>query len=58
MNGYATGSGAPKGRAEGVRSPPRAPSSQERGDALLMRWRLERAAGVPAAERLAEREAG
>ena len=34
--------------------PPRAPSSQERGEALLMRWRLERAAGIPAAYRLAD----
>lgn len=31
---------------------PRAPSPQERADDLLMRWRLARAAGVPAAKRL------
>lgn len=34
------------------RTPPRAPSSQERGDALLMRWRVERAAGIRPGERL------
>jgi hypothetical protein len=31
--------------------PPRAPTSQERADELLRRWRLARAAGVPAADR-------
>jgi hypothetical protein len=29
-------------------TPPQPPTSQERGDELLMRWRLARAAGVPA----------
>jgi hypothetical protein len=28
--------------------PPRPLSSQQRGDMLLMRWRLARAAGIPA----------
>jgi hypothetical protein len=27
--------------------PPRLPTAQERADELLMRWRLERAAGLP-----------
>ena len=36
--------------------PPRAPTSQERGDQLLMRWRLARAAGIPAGRRLGARE--
>jgi hypothetical protein len=31
--------------------PPRLPTSQERADELLMRWRLARVAGVPAAYR-------
>ena len=33
-------------------SPPRAPTPQERADELLMRWRLARAAGIPAERRL------
>jgi hypothetical protein len=32
--------------------PPRAPTPQERGDELLMQWRLARAAGIPATNRL------
>jgi hypothetical protein len=32
-------------------SPPRVPTSQERADELLRRWRLARVAGVPAADR-------
>jgi hypothetical protein len=32
--------------------PPRIPTSQERGDELLQRWRLARAACVPAERRL------
>ncbi len=32
-----------------ARAAPRPPSSQERADELLQRWRLARAAGVPAA---------
>jgi hypothetical protein len=32
--------------------PPRSPTSQERADDLLIRWRLARAAGVPADRRL------
>jgi hypothetical protein len=32
--------------------PPRPPTSQERADELLMRWRLARLAGVPADRRL------
>jgi hypothetical protein len=32
--------------------PPRLPTSQERADELLIRWRLARAAGVPAHRRL------
>jgi hypothetical protein len=32
----------------------RVPTSQERADELLMRWRLERAAGIPAERRLEE----
>ena len=32
--------------------PPRAPTPQERADELLMRWRLARAAGIPADRRL------
>jgi hypothetical protein len=31
--------------------PPRVPTSQERADELLRRWRLARIAGVPAADR-------
>ena len=31
---------------------PRAPSPQQQADVLLMRWRLARAAGIPAARRL------
>jgi hypothetical protein len=31
--------------------PPRVPTSQERADELLRRWRLARVAGVPAADR-------
>jgi hypothetical protein len=34
--------------------PPRPPSSQERADQLLVRWRLARAAGIPANRRLEE----
>ena len=33
-------------------NPPRPLTSQERGDQLLMRWRLARAAGIPADRRL------
>jgi hypothetical protein len=39
--------------------PPRVPTSQERADELLRRWRLARVAGVPAAVRaflMADRE--
>ena len=32
--------------------PPRAPTPQESADNLLMRWRLARAAGIPANRRL------
>jgi hypothetical protein len=32
--------------------PPRLPTPQERADELLMRWRLARAAGIPADRRL------
>ncbi len=32
--------------------PPRPPTSQERADDLLQRWRLARAAGIPANRRL------
>jgi hypothetical protein len=32
--------------------PPRSPTPQERADDLLMRWRLARAAGIPADRRL------
>jgi hypothetical protein len=32
--------------------PPRPPTPQERADELLMRWRLARAAGIPADRRL------
>jgi hypothetical protein len=35
-----------------ITTPPQPPTSQERGDELLMRWRLARAAGVPADLRL------
>jgi hypothetical protein len=35
--------------------PPRPPTSQERGDHLLMLWRLRRAAGIPAHNRLEDR---
>jgi hypothetical protein len=38
-------------------APPRAPTPQQRADELLMRWRLARAAGIPAERRL-DREAG
>jgi hypothetical protein len=34
--------------------PPRPLSSQARADELLMRWRLARAAGIPASRRLEE----
>ena len=34
--------------------PPRPPTSQQRADELLMRWRLARAAGIPADRRLGE----
>lgn len=33
-------------------SAPRPPTSQERADELLMRWRLARVAGIPADRRL------
>lgn len=33
-------------------SAPRQPTPQERADELLMRWRLARAAGIPADRRL------
>ena len=36
-------------------NPPRAPTPQERADELLMRWRLARAAGIPADKRLEDR---
>ncbi len=32
--------------------PPRIPTSQERADELLMRWRLARVAGIPTDRRL------
>jgi len=32
--------------------PPRVPTAQERADGLLRRWRLARAAGIPADRRL------
>jgi hypothetical protein len=32
--------------------PPRSPTSPQRADELLMRWRLARAAGTPADRRL------
>ena len=35
-----------------VAAPRATPSPQERADELLMRWRLARAAGIPAADRL------
>jgi hypothetical protein len=35
--------------------PPRIPTPQERADELLQRWRLARAAGIPAALRLEDR---
>jgi hypothetical protein len=35
-----------------IPDPPRPPTPQERADELLMRWRLARAAGVPADRRL------
>jgi hypothetical protein len=50
--GTGTGAGRETGAPAEGRAPPRAPSSQERGDILLMRWRLERATGVPPVERL------
>jgi hypothetical protein len=34
---------------------PRLPTPQERADDLLQRWRLARAAGIPANRRLEER---
>jgi hypothetical protein len=37
--------------------PPRSPTSQERADELLMRWRLARAAGIPADRRLDQEDA-
>jgi hypothetical protein len=33
--------------------PPRVPTSQERADELLRRWRLARVVGIPACDRLA-----
>ncbi len=37
----------------GVNTPaPRPPTPQERADELLQRWRLARAAGIPAADRI------
>jgi hypothetical protein len=38
--------------SEPLSLPPRLLSSQERGDPLLMRWRLQRVAGIPADLRL------
>jgi hypothetical protein len=37
-------------------TPYRPPTSQERADELLMRWRLEKAAGVPVDRRLDREE--
>ena len=37
--------------------PPRLPTSQERADELLMRWRLARAAGIPADRRFDQEDA-
>ena len=42
----------PPTNTSAIDAPPRPPTSQERGDNLLMRWRLERAAGIPADRRL------